>query len=325
MKHTIIKPAAAILLLAALVTGCVSVPDKAAVISPRPERMMWEITAPTGTTVYILGTIHLADTETATLPEPVLAAFDSADERFGELSAPDMMQLEQHILMKVNDTLLLNENGEPVSITSFLSPDEVTCLNQTMEQALGQAYTQDVFTALTLLPPWYWINLLNTMEMERSGYTAVQGIDVQLYIRAAINGLEIAGLDAVETQLDLLSYGSTEDHITILKQMIADMQTGKSQESLEEMVFLYKQDNREKLKIYLEQEMQETDGLSEGYITGYLDNLIKERNRNWANQITEMLQEPDKTYFIFGGAAHWLVFPSVFDMLIKDGSAVMVQ
>ena len=34
--------------------------------------------------------------------------------------------------------------------------------------------------------------------------------------------------------------------------------------------------------------------------------------------------QPDKTYFIFGGAAHWLVFPSVFDMLIEDGSATLI-
>ena len=223
--------------------------------------------------------------------------------------------------MRKFDYSFLNNGLLPANLVNLTS--NISAL-KTMAGVRKEEYTQ-IFTELEAVAKVQSIKSSNAIEGIVTSDERIAAIVNQNSAPLNHNEAEIAGLDAVETQLDLLSYGSTEDHITILKQMIADMQTGKSQESLEEMVSLYKQDNREKLKIYLEQEMQETDGLSEGYITGYLDNLIKERNRNWANQITEMLQEPDKTYFIFGGAAHWLVFPSVFDMLIKDGSAVMVQ
>ena len=46
-----------IVLLVVCLVGCASSPtNNKSVISERQERMFWEITSPTGTTVYVLGT-----------------------------------------------------------------------------------------------------------------------------------------------------------------------------------------------------------------------------------------------------------------------------
>ena len=63
----------------------------------------------------------------------------------------------------------------------------------------------------------------------------------------------------------------------------------------------------------------EITDLDQEYNDQFLVTLIDERNRLWADKFASMLQEENKTYFVFAGAAHWLYSPTVFELLEQDG------
>ena len=60
-------------------------------------------------------------------------------------------------------------------------------------------------------------------------------------------------------------------------------------------------------------------GLRTDFFDDYADMIYKNRNKNWANTIKEMLNAPNKTYFIFAGVAHWLGSDNVFEILKDQG------
>jgi len=112
-----------------------------------------------------------------------------------------------------------------------------------------------------------------------------------------------------------------EDQIILLKDYIKTIQNGTSVKQTQELINAYKTNDKSSIINILKSE-NEIAGLSKNYENEYMTKMINERNRNWANQISTLLQEQNKNFFIFAGSAHWLYTPSVFDMLVDDGIAI---
>ena len=74
--------------------GCIGKPKtERAVLIKRPERMFWEIKKGDAS-VFVLGTIHVADNRFFPLDDAILAAFDSADVLVSEVGALDMNAMQ---------------------------------------------------------------------------------------------------------------------------------------------------------------------------------------------------------------------------------------
>lgn len=303
-----------------LLCSCASSPTaKKSVIVERDERMFWEINSPTGTKIYVLGTIHVGDEQIAAIEPTVMDAFLKADARYGELSLTEMMSMESYLMPIISSSLVMDEEGKVVPVTTFLTEDENQFLEELASSVLLDMGLGDAYSALSLLPPWYWNNLLDSIATTAAGFDANLGIDMILYAKAMELGLEVLGLDAMETQLEVLTFGTTEDHVAILKDAIASFQTDNWADELLQLADLYVADDKEGLALVLKESDLDISGLSQEYKEQYMLKLINERNRSWADQFANMLKEKDKTYFVFGGAAHWLYSPSVFEMLVQDG------
>lgn len=318
MKKRII-PILALFVLLICLCSCVSTVGKKSIIQEREERMFWEISSPTGTKIYVLGSVHVGNEETAMIPPFVMEAFLSADVRYGELSLEDIMGLEQHLLEAVTTTMVVDENGQNVPIFNLLDEEEFLFLINLFQIYLGEAYSDEVLGALSFLPPWYWNNMLDSIASEVAGYNSALGVDMVLYAKAMETGLNVLGLDTVESQIDLLTFGSTDEQIELLKLKINDLQQDDWDKELNDTMACFLADDKEGLKNLLEGSDQNVHPSSEENNDQYLTSLIDDRNRNWADKFASMLQEENKTYFVFAGAAHWLYSPTVFELLEQDG------
>ena len=314
-----------LLLLIVCLVGCASNPaNNTALITERQERMFWEITSPTGTTVYVLGTIHVGTEEIANLPQGVLEAFDHSNHLYAELALADLQNQQNYLTPLLQETTVVDEEGVPIPLTMLLDDSAAACLEQVIIASLGDQYTDEAFTSMACLPPWFWTNTLTLSVYQAMGYNAEQGIDVLLYNRGFVSGKEILGLDSMETQLNILSFGTPEEQLALLQEMLHNI----TQENLEEfeivnqMVAAYLEDNRAEVERIVQQSIQdEMEAAGADYIKAYTDMVYTQRNRSWADQITTMLQQENETYFIFAGTAHWLAEDSVFNMLVQDGVA----
>jgi len=283
--------------------------------------MYWHITSPTGTTIHILGTIHVGDDEIANIPQNILTNFRTSDERFGELSFEDITNLQTTLSQLLLTSIITNENEVPIFISQLLTENEVDFLKTVVQNIFGDLYTDEFFTSLLIMPPWYFNTLLVSYDSNISGYQAEKGLDSILMSVASKEGLSIKGMDTLQCQLDILTFGSLEDQIILLKDYIKTIQNGTSVKQTQELINAYKTNDKSSIINILKSE-NEIAGLSKNYENEYMTKMINERNRNWANQISTLLQEQNKNFFIFAGSAHWLYTPSVFDMLVDDGIAI---
>lgn len=304
--------------------GCSSVPKNSkAILEEQPERMFWKIHAPNGTSIYVLGTIHFGKVGEIPLQDTVLEYFDSADEIYAELSLEDIFNnLPVEMAKKIENSVLFDEEGKPIPITDYLTDAETNFLIDYLTTTMDTS-DEIVLYATLIMPPWILLNTLSSDTINTQKYSAEGGIDFILYQRAMDSQRQVQGLDTLETQLDILSFGTREEQMLLLKSTIQSLMAEDSDDSelIETLVNAYYNDDRKAVgSISKMLDMgEDIAGLRTDFFDDYADMIYKNRNKNWANTIKEMLNTPNKTYFIFAGAAHWLGSDNVFEILKDQG------
>lgn len=304
--------------------------SKKAVITERPERMMWQIKAPNGTEINILGTIHITDDETnETFESSIYTLIGEADYIYGELASKDLLECRKKIQKLVLTDKVKDKNKKIIYAKDYLTEEEFAEMTEVVEKTLGDLSTPLVVKRTLRLPPWSLTSLIQSVCFKEAGVSSENGIDFLIYGAASMYETEVLGLDQLDDQLKLLHYGSSEDQIIILKSTLKEYKDSpeKLQKTVLEMITAYKNNDREGLCKIMKKsnevdfEEAELEGLSKDYVKKYYNALITERNKKWAKQIKKMLKTSNKKYFIFTGAAHWISDDNVFDMLIKQGVA----
>lgn len=272
--------------------------ESKAVLIKHTERMFWEVKKG-DTSIYVLGTIHVADKDFYPLEDKILEAFDKADRRVSELGGKKEMETLQE---KLQIRMLQNFNISPEKdLSNFLSEDEINVVIQ----ELGT-----VAAPLFKFNPWILALALNQVVYTKAGLDPQNGIDMHLLNRA--DKKEIEALESIDEQLDILSSGSFEEQLKVLKETIDELQnTDKTIDSLTKLKKLYLENNSEELKDFIGSLLDISDGISQ-------DALLKDRNIVWADKFEEYLNKGGTT-FVFAGLAHFLGEDSVFELMRTKG------
>ena len=273
------------------------------ILIEHPERFFWEIRGNNGS-VYVLGTIHVADKDFYPLEKNVLRAFDKADRLVSEIGgAADFEALASEL----QTVIMKNMNTDPQkSLLNVLPEDELTFLYETVGD--------DTVHQLALFNPWILNTILSQFLMAKVGLDAGAGIDMYLMQRA--ENKKIEALDTVEQQLAVLSYGSFDDQLAILKDSIQALRDiDKSTEEIHRLRNLYLSNNRTELSaLIVELLLEVPSSFSEKKAQAYIDALLTDRNRIWAQKFDSYLREGGNT-FVFAGVAHFLGKSSVFEIM----------
>ncbi|MBO4319159.1 MAG: TraB/GumN family protein [Treponema sp.] len=262
--------------------------------------------------VHILGTIHMGDDRLYPLPQEIMDDLENSSRIAAEVGSDDLAETERKMLTIMMESAL-KAHGR--SLEKELTEDEVNVI----VNAIG---VQN-FTVLKIFEPWVLMDTLGTLQWTKSGLTAEKGVDNTLMEMLKKKDRKWEGLDTLDDQLKILRYGTYDQQLYLLKELLAEIiDPTQSDEYLVKMYGAYLNGDAETLTqiIFAEEEedLKNLDADTLKFMIEYNNLIMTQRNKAWAEKIKAWLKEGGET-FIFAGSAHFLGDGSVFTYLKKNG------
>jgi len=258
----------------------------------------WQVTNGEAT-VYLFGSIQMADEAMYPFNEAVENAFDSADILGVEADITDTAAAQKLIPLMMYD--------QDDSLYNHLSEEGI----ETFEAACDELGLNKNYHSRFKI--WVAGSNLMSLQLMRSPYSASEGVDMYFLEKAHEIEKEIIALEGIEFQVNLINDFTDEE------QEQAFFTIGSLDETIEEftkMYEIYMTGNDEQMTSYLfdtDNELTSDDNIE--------DAMLRDRNIEMAQKIDAYLQT-DKTYFIVVGLAHYLGDESVIRYLNDMGYTV---
>ena len=247
---------------------------------------------------YILGTHHAVPFTYCDSIPGLMKAFEEVEFVIGEFDmvkmgemTPAQMQNMQKMMMMPADTTLL----------SLFSNEEKELLDAYLKETVGAQL--EMFSAMK--PMTIMVTVQNKILMDIiPDIASMTGMDKYMQTLAVSKGKSIGGLETMEYQMNLLYGCSLEEQADALLEMA---QNGNSKELMTELTVAYKTQNLDVLWSVFKDQM-----------TSYeYDALVSVRNRNWENQIMELLPVQSSLFVV--GSGHLPGEKGMINLLKKAG------
>ncbi len=313
MKKLNLKAILGAFVLALVLTSCASKPAAAGTTSPATltktkSRAFWRIdgTDKNGnpSTVYIQGTFHLGDEKIFPLSEEVQQAFLSADRYAGEISTQGYADLAAAA------PALNAPNKDGKMVTDYLTDEEKAFVQMAFGENLG---------IVDPLEPWQMKTALAVYIYTNTGLSAEYGLDNSFIATLSQMEKQWDGLDELQVQLDVITYGDYDTQIKMLKDIIKlfidEKESAELTKSTVELYESYVNDDMKKMEKLMKLSNAKDEASDQLYVD-YNNMVFRDRNEEWAGDITNYLNEGGTT-FIFAGCGHWLGEDSTFKFLKK--------
>ncbi|MBN2221547.1 MAG: TraB/GumN family protein, partial [Vallitaleaceae bacterium] len=237
-------------------------------------------------TVYLLGSIHVADGSVYPLSKEILNSF----------AASDALVVEANVLMTnpedvayVQEIMYLEEG---TTLDQLISEESYTAFAQIMD---GYGIPKEMYS---LFKPWYAAILVQNLTMT-TDYSATMGIDMY-FLQLAYNWKPIIELEGVKYQMDMFDGFSPELQEGYLVGALSGEETTNDQ--LAQMLGYWKTGNVEDLKAMVFAEVDETEIEKE-----FNEKLWDVRDQHMGESVAAMLSEDtEKDYFVIVGAGHMI-------------------
>ena len=251
---------------------------------------------------YIWGTHHAIPFTYCDSIPGLMKAFEEVDFVIGEFDmvkmgemTPVQMQNMQKMMMMPADTTLL----------SLFSKDEKELLDAYLKETIGAQL--EMFS--TMKPMTIMVTVQNKILMDIiPDIASMTGMDKYMQTLAVSQGKKVGGLETMEYQMSLLYGSSLEEQADALLEMA---QNSNSKELMIELTAAYKSQDLDALWSVFKDQM-----------TSYeYDALVSVRNRNWENQIVELLSVQSSLFVV--GSGHLPGEKGIINLLKQTGHEVM--
>jgi len=264
--------------------------------SPLEKTLLWEITGNGLTSPsYLFGTMHLLCADDALLSMNLKKAIRETERIYFEIDMDDMSQMMgalKHIRMSDNTKL-----------SDLLTAEEYARVKDYFQNNKSIM----PFSMMERLKPYMLTSFISESGM---GCEKTNGMEMSIMQEAGKYDKEIRGLETAEFQAGLFDSIPYEKQAKELLHYI-------------DSIDKYKGNTSELVKVYREQDLEKMEALtmkSEGGIGEYLDLLVYDRNRRWAQQLNTILKE--KPTLIAVGAGHLPGEHGMIMLLRKAGYTV---
>lgn len=283
---------------------------KAATIKKHKNSMFWEITGKDKnglpSTIYVLGTIHVGDSRLYPVPDFIESAYENADRIVGELStdAWEVMTLATNKLKndsEKREAERIKNTGKTLS--DYLTEDEKNYL-------LNYVKSEDI---INKYEPWFLLSELSEVPITLSGLDSTKSYDIYFIEKSIKDERNIEGLDTVQNQLDVLSYGDWNTQLLMLKDNINDL-INDSEYAGNHIIDIYETylaADEKKLTKIINSNIKDNNT---EYSKDYYNSIFVEKNKNWANKFETFLKDGGTT-FVFAGCGHFIGEDSVFQFM----------
>ena len=268
--------------------------------------ILYKVSSPTST-VYLLGSIHLAKPELYPLKSSIEQAYGKSDALVVELdpTSQHSMQVIQSSMM----TLGMYPAGR--TLQSELSTKTYRRLS---------AYLKKVDLSLDIMQPmrpWTVMLQLSIMEMMRLGYNPELGIDQHFLKKAKQDKKPILEIESAEEQMALLSKDDKVFQDLLLRYTLEEMH--ELEPLLNKMFKSWQEGDAKTLASVVDSSLVVDPRLQDIYTE-----LITKRNHTMTQKIRHYLKG-SRNYFVVVGAGHVVGKEGIVALLQKAGYRVKQQ
>lgn len=266
------------------------------------EGALWKV-SDEDNTVYLLGSVHVADGSIYPLSRSILDAYEDAE----------VLAVEANILTIQEDVAYIQQK-------MFLEGE--TTIDQVVSEETYEAYVQAIQPLgvapemYNKLKPWYAAMLLQSVTMTNASYDQSLGIDVY-FLTKAVNQKPIIELEGTRFQIDM--FDSFSD--ALQEQYLLGVLEGEESETID-MVGAILESWKTGDVVELEELLFNTEATSE-MNKEFNEKVWQTRNNNMVQKVLSMLTEDDENdYLVVVGAGHMLQDSGIIKQLINEGYTV---
>ena len=272
---------------------------------------VWEVTDPeSGNSIKMMGTIHLVPESGAIIPQYVMDIYNESN---GIAVEYDITKIQTDMVVQILylSYFMLSDG---TLITDHLSPETYEAAKAYLSEA---GYYNESFDAYNAA---YWSSLMSSaMIMEIEGMSE-SGVDAYFIELAKSDEKEVRSIEALETQMDALTF-MTDELCEYDIKMLLDMDETEMEESFMELYDLWAAGDVEKFNEASEDEGSVyPEDIAADY-EAYNQKLLYDRNVGMAETAAEYIENGDNIFYMVG-FAHYCGEGSVLELLEEKGYTV---
>jgi hypothetical protein len=262
-----------------------------------PSKSCLWVVETTSNKVFLMGSLHVLKSSAYPLAAEIDRAYASSQRLVFETDIGAMM--EPAIQAKMMELGVYPEGQD-----LFQNISETTRKN--LEEKLQDLGLPPAY--FSRFKPWFLAVTLTTLELQRLGFNPLYGIDLHFYTKARADEKELAYLESVEYQLNLLGKMNAQDQKSFLAQTLKDLDI--SAQLADDMMTAWQHGEADDLYELLFESFEDHPGIE--------DRLLTRRNKDWLPQIEKMLKTPKITMVIVG-AGHLIGPEGLVELLKQKG------
>ena len=290
MKYVIV-----VLLICFGMAGCHAQQEHSFTVQKNNNTLLWQVSGnglkhPS----FLFGTFHLLCKDDIHFSDPLKEAVKVSNEVYMELDMDDPSTL-------LSGMLYMNMKDDK-KLSDLYTPEEY--------KKLETYFTDSLNTPMIMFQrakPYFLVALLYPKMMDCS---SPSGVEEELLKIAKENKKEIKGLETMQFQASVFDSIPYEWQAKELLKNIDSFSTYKNE--FDEMIELYKNQELDS--------MQNMVGASEFGSDKFEDILLKDRNKKWVNELSEIMK--NESVFVAVGAGHLSGDNGLINLLKKDGYIV---
>lgn len=262
---------------------------------------MWEVEN-NGNTVYLVGSIHIADDSFYPLRPEFEEAFAEADYLGVEI---DLSKAAGEAQQKMVMDMSMYQDG--TTLKDHISGETYAKLGKILQQSGMKPDALDAFK------PWVVETTISSLKSVKAGYEAAAGIDLYFIQKAIERKIPVVELESYESQLSMFNGFSKELQEKNLNNALDNFDV--LDDGVDKMAEMWKTGNDEQLLELTNSMAAEPE---------YNKAMLIDRNEKMAEKIDGYLKNGKKEeYFIVVGAAHYLGEHGIIKLLQDKGYAVV--
>jgi uncharacterized protein YbaP (TraB family) len=262
-----------------------------------------------GNTVYLLGSIHVANDKMYPLRPEVEAAFEASQYLGVEV---DLSKIDQNEIQK-----FILEKGSYTDGTKLKDHVSADTYKKVVALLKANNIAGDAFDSFK---PWVVTQGISGLQIQDAGYQPEIGIDLYFTQKAGKLNKPIIELESTQLQLNMFDQFSNELQEKLLIGTLDGLnQADKAAAaaSLDSLSQMWIQGDEQSLIAMTQAVAQEPE---------YYKGLVSDRNINMVKHIKEYLNSDKKsTYLVIVGALHMLGDDGIVTLLQQDGYNVIKQ
>jgi uncharacterized protein YbaP (TraB family) len=266
-------------------------------LSQSPRSFLWKIQSKTST-VYVLGSLHLAKKEIYPLSQKIENAFDQSDFLVVEANVNDIKKID---IQKLMESAFYPAND---ALEKHVSPETFEWVKKETE-GLGIP-----LELLDKQKPWFLAMTLVSLESIKLGLDPNLGID-KYFLSKAEGKKKILELESLDYQISLFSGFSEKDQELFLIYTLKDLNV--MEQEVDRLIQAWVSGDAQAMESILARGVSGDKRLS-----GILEKLIFERNRRMVAKIEDFLRTKE-TYFVIVGAGHLVSNQGILKLLGGKG------